>query len=84
MRRLESLLAVADKKCSLLVSGTGDVIEPSDGILAIGSGGSYATAAARALMEHTKQTPQQICANAMKIAGNICIYTNTNITSLEL
>lgn len=84
MRRLESLLAVADCKCSLLVSGTGDVIEPGDGILAIGSGGAYATAAARALMAHTKQSPSEICTNSMQIAGEICIYTNTNITSLKL
>jgi ATP-dependent HslUV protease subunit HslV len=84
LRRLESLLAVADRECSLLVSGTGDVIEPSDGILGIGSGGAYATAAARALMHHTDQAPDAVCNNAMHIAGDICIYTNTNITTRTL
>lgn len=84
LRRLESLLIVADRQCSLLVSGTGDVIEPSDGVLAIGSGGNYATAAARALLTHTDQSPKDICNHAMKIAGDLCIYTNTNITALTL
>ena len=84
LRRLESLLIVADKSCSLIVSGGGDVIEPSDGILGIGSGGSYATAAARALMTHTKQPPAAVVANAMAIAGELCVYTNTNVTVLEL
>ncbi|MFA9478358.1 ATP-dependent protease subunit HslV [Phycisphaerales bacterium AB-hyl4] len=84
MRRLESLLVVADRGTSLLVSGTGDVIEPSDGILAIGSGGDYATAAARALVNHTDQSPEQVCNNAMHIAGELCIYSNTNITVVTL
>lgn len=84
LRRLESLLVVADRQCSLLVSGTGDVIEPSDGILAIGSGGSYATAAARALLAYTQQTPEEICEHGMQIAGELCIYTNTHITTLTL
>jgi ATP-dependent HslUV protease subunit HslV len=84
LRRLESLLAVADRECSLLVSGTGDVIEPSDGILGIGSGGTYATAAARALVHHTEQAPTELCHSAMQIAGELCIYTNTNITTLSL
>lgn len=84
LRRLESLLIVADRSCSLLVSGTGDVIEPSDGILGIGSGGAYATAAARALLDHTDQTPEQICRHGLHIAGELCIYTNTHITSLKL
>ncbi|MEX0655680.1 MAG: ATP-dependent protease subunit HslV [Phycisphaeraceae bacterium] len=84
MRRLESLLVVADRKTSLLVSGTGDVIEPSDGILAIGSGGDYATSAARALVNHTDQTPEQVCTNAMQIAGELCIYSNTKITVVTL
>ncbi len=84
LRRLESLLIVADKSCSLIVSGGGDVIEPSDGILGIGSGGSYATAAARALVNHTDQSPAEVVANAMAIAGNLCVYTNTNITAIEL
>ena len=84
LRRLESLLVVADRKVSLLVSGTGDVIEPSDGILGIGSGGSYATAAARALLEHTDQSPEQVCRNAMNIAGELCVYTNTRVTVMTL
>lgn len=84
LRRLESLLVVADRQCSLLVSGTGDVIEPSDGIVAIGSGGTYATAAARALVEHTEQSPREVCEHAMRIAGELCIYTNTSISALEL
>lgn len=84
LRRLESLLVVADRSCSLLVSGAGDVIEPSDGIAGIGSGGSYATAAARALSRHTDQTPQQIVENAMYVAGELCVYTNTNIEVITL
>jgi ATP-dependent HslUV protease subunit HslV len=84
LRRLESLLAVADKSCSLLISGSGDVIEPSDGVLGIGSGGTYATAAARSLLQHTDQSPEQIATNAMNVAGELCIYTNTNITVLSL
>ncbi len=84
MRRLESLLIVADKSCSLLVSGTGDVIEPTDGVLAIGSGGSYATAAARALLRHTETSMPEMCRNAMEVAGELCIYSNTNITVLDL
>ena len=84
LRRLESLLVVADRACSLIVSGSGEVIEPTDGVLGIGSGGAYATAAARALVEHTQQTPQQIVRHAMQIAGGLCIYTNTHITELTL
>lgn len=84
LRRLESLIAVADRETSLLISGTGDVIEPTDGILGIGSGGAFATAAARALLEHTDQSPKTICENAMHIAGDLCIYTNQHITVLEL
>ncbi|MEX0887252.1 MAG: ATP-dependent protease subunit HslV [Phycisphaeraceae bacterium] len=84
LRHLESLLAVADREVSLLVSGTGDVIEPSDGLIGIGSGGVYATAAARALLAHTQQSPEQICRHAMQIAGDLCIYTNTNVTTLTL
>ncbi|MFI4861641.1 MAG: ATP-dependent protease subunit HslV [Phycisphaerales bacterium JB063] len=80
LRRLESLLCVADREVSLLVSGTGDVIEPNDGVLGIGSGGTFATAAARALLEHTDQAPGEICQNALTIAGELCIYSNTNIT----
>jgi len=84
LRRLESLLVVADGAESLLISGTGDVIEPSDGILGIGSGGDFARAAARALWEHTEFSPQQICDSAMRIAGELCIYSNTHITVLDL
>ena len=84
LRRLESLLAVADRSCSLLLSGSGDVIEPSDGVLGIGSGGSYATAAARALMAHTEQSPVEIVKHAMSVAGDLCVYTNHNVTVLEL
>jgi len=84
LRRLESLIVVADRSCSLIVSGSGDVIEPTDGVLGIGSGGAFATAAARALLHHTKQSPKEIVQNAMQIAGELCIYTNTNITMLSL
>ncbi len=84
LRRLESLLAVADRSLSLLISGTGDVIEPSDGVLAIGSGGTYATAAARALKDHTDQNSETICRHAMQIAGELCIYSNTKVTVLTL
>jgi ATP-dependent HslUV protease, peptidase subunit HslV len=84
LRRLESVLIVADRSCSLLVSGSGDVIEPSDGVLGIGSGGPYATAAARALLTHTQQSPEQIARHAMMIAGELCIYTNTHLTVLTL
>jgi len=84
LRRLESMLVVADRRESLLVSGTGDVIEPSDGVLGIGSGGSYATAAGRALLEHTDQPPEAIARHAMTIAGQLCIYSNTNVTVLTL
>jgi ATP-dependent HslUV protease, peptidase subunit HslV len=79
LRRLEAMLAVVDKSTSLIVSGAGDVIEPSDGIIGIGSGGAFAQAAAKALIEHTNLSPKQIAEAALKIAGEICIYTNTNI-----
>ncbi len=84
LRRLESLLVVVDRSCSLIVSGSGDVIEPSDGVLGIGSGGAYATAAAQALVQHTDQSPEQVVRHAMAIAGQLCIYTNTNISVLTL
>lgn len=84
LRRLESLLAVADLECSLMISGQGDVIEPSDGIMAIGSGGSYAIAAARAMSQHTDLDAATICREALTIAGEICIYSNTNISVLTL
>jgi ATP-dependent HslUV protease subunit HslV len=84
LRRLEALLITADKTTSLLLSGTGDVIEPDDNIVAIGSGGSYALAAARALIRFTDLDARTIAENAMKIASEICIYTNSNITIEEL
>ena len=79
LRRLEALLAVADRDHALLVSGTGDVIEPDDGLVAIGSGGSYALAAARALVAHSDLEAPEIAKQALTIAGEICIYTNTNV-----
>src|SRR5580704_12076416 len=79
LRRLEAMLAVADASVSLIVSGAGDVIEPSDGIIGIGSGGPYALAAAKALVGNSNLNAKQICEEALKIAGQICIYTNTNI-----
>lgn len=83
LRRLEALLVVADVDHGFMVSGNGEIIEPDDGILAIGSGGAYAQAAARALMRETELGPREIVEKAMRIAGEICIYTNTNITVLE-
>ena len=80
LRRLEALLAVADASASLIISGNGDVIEPEQGIMAIGSGGSYAQAAARAILENTELSAQEITDKALKIAADICIYTNQNIT----
>ncbi len=80
LRRLEALLAIIDKDHALIISGTGEVIEPDDDILAIGSGGPYALAAARALMNYTDMNAEQIAANALKIASSICIYTNEHIT----
>ena len=82
--KLEALLAVADKETSLIVSGTGDVIEPEDGIIAIGSGGPYALSAARALARHTDFSARQIAEEAMKIAGEICIYSNLNLVIEEI
>lgn len=84
LRHLEALLLVADEKSSLLISGTGDLIEPEDGIMAIGSGGPYALSAARALAAHTTLSARQIAEEAMKIAGQICIYTNTNFIVEEI
>ena len=78
LRRLEALIAVADKQDTLLISGTGDVIQPSDGILGIGSGGNYATAAARALVAHSNLTAEEIVREALTIAGDICVYSNHN------
>lgn len=84
LRNLEALLLVADEKSSFLLSGNGDVISPDDGVLAIGSGGSYALAAARALVSHTQLPARDVALEAMKIAGEICIYSNTNIVLEEL
>ncbi len=84
LRHLEALLLVADDKSSLLISGTGDLIEPEDGICAIGSGGPYALCAARALAAHTSLSARQIAEEAMKIAGQICIYTNTHFVIEEI
>jgi ATP-dependent HslUV protease subunit HslV len=80
LRNLEALLAVCDADTSLLVAGSGEVIEPDDGILAIGSGGGYALAAARALVAHTSLDAESIVKEALTVAAGICIYTNTNIT----
>jgi ATP-dependent HslUV protease subunit HslV len=84
LRNLEALLIVADANTSLLISGGGDVIEPDDGLCAIGSGGSYALAAARALLSHTDLAPRAIASAAMEIAASICIYTNATLTIEEL
>ncbi len=78
--RLEALLAVADKTTSLLISGTGDVLEPENGLIAIGSGGPFAQAAAKALIENTELSAEEVVRRALKIAGDICIYTNHNVT----
>ena len=83
LRRLEALLVVADKDHGFVISGTGELIEPDDGILAIGSGGAYALSAARALVKHTDLAPTQIVEQSLRIAGEICVYTNTNVTVLE-
>ncbi|HEX8175247.1 MAG TPA: ATP-dependent protease subunit HslV [Pyrinomonadaceae bacterium] len=84
LRNLEALLVVADQKSSFLLSGNGDVITPDQGVLAIGSGGPYALAAARALLENTEMSAREIALEAMRIAGEICIYTNTNVIVEEL
>lgn len=84
LRRLEAMLLVADRELSLIISGTGDVVEPDDGQAAIGSGGPYALAAARALLRHTDLDPRTIALEAMEIASQICIYTNRNFVVEEL
>ena len=84
LRHLEALLVVADDKNSFLLSGNGDVIAPDDGVLAIGSGGSYALAAARALMKHTDLPATEVAREALNVAGEICIYSNQNIIVEEL
>ncbi len=80
LRRLEALLAVADQEHSFIISGTGDVIEPDDGLIGIGSGGSYALAAARALVAHSDLDAKAIATEAMRVAASICVYTNDHIT----
>jgi ATP-dependent HslUV protease, peptidase subunit HslV len=80
LRRLEALLAVADTQASLIISGNGDVIEPEDDLIAIGSGGPFAQSAARALLRHTELDAETVCREALTIAGEICIYTNHNFT----
>ncbi|MFV2066738.1 MAG: ATP-dependent protease subunit HslV [Pirellulales bacterium] len=84
LRRLEALLTVVDAESTLLISGTGDVIQPADGVLGTGSGGNYATAAARALVKHSDLSAAEIVRTALGIAGEICIYSNTNIVVEEL
>jgi ATP-dependent HslUV protease subunit HslV len=84
LRRLDALMAVANSEHTLLVSGTGDVIQPSDGILGIGSGGNYALAAARALVKHSELSAVEIVRKSLEIAGDICVFTNTNLVIEEL
>jgi ATP-dependent HslUV protease subunit HslV len=84
LRRLEAMLIVLDKKSLFLLSGTGDLIEPDEGIIGIGSGGPFAQAAAKALARHTQLSPREIAQHAMTVASEICIYTNSNLTIEEL
>jgi ATP-dependent HslUV protease subunit HslV len=84
LRRLEAMMIVADKNVSLLLSGTGDVIETDDGVLAIGSGGPYANSAAKALLKNTKMDAKEVALESLKIAAEICIYTNHNIVIEEI
>ena len=84
LRKLEAMMIVADKEISLLLSGTGDVIESDDGVLAIGSGGPYANSAAKALLKHTSMNAKEIAIESLNIAADICIYTNHNIVSEAL
>jgi ATP-dependent HslUV protease subunit HslV len=84
LRRLEALLVVADKERTLILSGTGDVVEPDEGVAAIGSGGPYAQAAALALLQHSQLGARQIAEESLRIAGRICIYTNDQISIEEL
>ncbi len=84
LRRLEALLLAVDATSAFLVSGTGDVIEPDEGVMSIGSGSPYALAAARALMAHTQLSAADICREAMKIAGSLCVYTNEEVVIEEL
>ncbi|HCI47172.1 MAG TPA: HslU--HslV peptidase proteolytic subunit [Rhodospirillaceae bacterium] len=84
LRRLEALMAVSDAKTSLVITGNGDVLEPDDGVIGIGSGGNYALAAARALIDRDDLSARDVVEKAMKIAGDICVYTNHNLTIEEL
>lgn len=84
LRNLEAMLLVADKECLLLLSGSGEVIEPDDGVAAIGSGGNYALAAARALLKHSALGPAELAKEAMEVASAICVYTNDHIIVEEL
>ena len=84
LRRLEALLAVADENVSLIITGNGDVLEPEDGLIAIGSGGPFAQAGARALLDHTDMPPREVVSEALKIAADICIYTNHSVTIEEI
>ena len=84
LRRLEAMLVVVDKKSTFLLSGTGDLIEPDDGIVGIGSGGAFAQAAAKALVRHSELDARAVAEHAMKIAAEICVYTNSSISSEEL
>ena len=84
LRRLEAMLIVMDASTTLLISGTGDVVEPDEGVIAIGSGGNYALAAARAMLKHTQLSAAEIAREAMQIASEICVYTNDNIVVEEL
>jgi ATP-dependent HslUV protease subunit HslV len=80
LRRLEAMLLVADRESTLIITGNGDVLEPEDGIGAIGSGGSYAQSAAKALQENTELSPTEIVKKSLTIAGQLCIYTNLSLT----
>ncbi len=84
LRRLEAMIIVMDSEHLLLISGTGDVIAPTDNVLAIGSGGPYALSAARALLKHTQMTPVEIVRSGLEIAGDVCIYTNRSIEVVEV
>ncbi len=84
LRRLEAMMAVADRNVSLVMTGTGDVLEPEDGLIGIGSGGAYALSAARALVGSTELSAREIAERSLKIAGEICVYTNGNLTIEEL
>jgi ATP-dependent HslUV protease subunit HslV len=84
LKRLEAVMLVCDRDVSLTITGNGDVLEPEHGLVAIGSGGAYAQAAARALLEHTQMAPAEIVKQSLSIAGEICIYTNQNHVIEEL